>query len=91
MILLLPSYLLAGIVLIPGAGLSLFVLHFEPDSREDVFWKALESAANEPFNIKHHVAYIRLALQMRGGREMAADTAQMVNAAPATDGKSYVY
>ena len=41
---------------------------------EDVFWKALESAANEPFNIKHHVAYIRLALRMRGGREMAADT-----------------
>ena len=75
MLLLLPSYLLAGTVLIPGAVLSLFVLRtLNLTAMEDVFWKALESAANEPFNIKNHVAYMRLALQMRGGREMAADT-----------------
>ena len=32
MLLLLPSYLLAGTALILGAVLSLFVLHLEPDS-----------------------------------------------------------
>jgi hypothetical protein len=49
----------------------------------------LESVANEPFNLKHHAAYIRLAVQME---EMAADArSQMVNAVPATGGKPYVY
>ena len=32
MLLLLPSYLLAGAALIPGIVLLLFVLHLEPDS-----------------------------------------------------------
>jgi len=40
---------------------------------EDELLKALESIANEPFNLSHHVAYIRLALQMENGREIAAD------------------
>ena len=55
---------------------------------EDELWKALELVANEPFNLKHHAAYIRFALQMQGSGEMRA---QMVNAVPATDGKPYVY
>jgi hypothetical protein len=50
----------------------LFVLHLEP---VDELLKVLESVANEPFNLKHHPAYIILALQMRDGREMAADAA----------------
>jgi hypothetical protein len=59
---------------------------------EDELLKALESVANEPFNLKHHAAYIGLALRMQDGGEMAADArSQMVNALPATDGKSYVY
>ncbi len=54
--------------------------------------EALESVGNEPFNLKHHAAYIKLASQMQDGGEMAADArSQMVNAVPATDGKSYVY
>lgn len=58
---------------------------------EDELLKALESVANEPFNLKHHAAYIKLASQVQGG-EMAADArSQMVNAVPATDGKSYGY
>ena len=40
---------------------------------EDELWKALELVTNEPFNLKHHAAYIRLALQIQDGREMAAD------------------
>jgi len=40
---------------------------------EDELLKALESVANEPFNLSHHVVYIRLALQMENGREIAAD------------------
>jgi hypothetical protein len=70
----------------------LFVLRLEP---EDKLLKASESVANEPFNLKHHPTYIRLALQMQDGREMAADVrsrmSQMVNAVPATDGNLYVY
>jgi len=59
---------------------------------EDKLLKALDSVANEFFNLKHHVVYIRLALQMEDGGEMAADTrCQMVNAVPATDGKPYMY
>lgn len=59
---------------------------------EDELLRALESIANDPFNHKHHAAYIRLALQVQDGGEMAADArSQMVNAVPATDGKSYVY
>jgi hypothetical protein len=47
---------------------------------------------NEPFNLKQHPAYIRLALQMEEGGEIAADAwPQMVNAGPATEGNSYVY
>ena len=91
MLLLLPSYLLACTALILGVVL-LFVLRLEPDSDEDELLKALKSVANEPFNLKHHAAYIRLALQMRSGEDMAADAwAQMVNAVPATDHKLYVY
>jgi len=52
--------------------------------------KALKSVANEPFHLKHHVAYIRPALQKGGSGEMAADV-WMVNAVPPTDGKPYVY
>lgn len=59
---------------------------------EDQLLEALESVANEPFNLKHHAAYLKLALQMQDGGEMAADArSQMVNAVPATDGKPYVY
>jgi len=47
---------------------------------EDELLRALESFANEPFNLKHHAAYIRLALQMEGGGEIATDRSQMVNA-----------
>ena len=59
---------------------------------EDESLEALESVVNKPLNLKHHAAYIRLALQMQDGGEMAADAwAQMVNAVPATDRKLYVY
>lgn len=59
---------------------------------EDELLKALESVANEPFNLKHHAAYIKLASQVQDGGEMAADArSQMVNAVPATDGKLYGY
>jgi len=59
---------------------------------EDELLKTSESVANEPFNLKHNAAYIRLALQMESGGEMAADArSQMVNAVPATDGESYAY
>jgi hypothetical protein len=52
---------------------------------EDELLKVLESVANEPFNLKLNVAYIRLAVQMEDGGEIAADArAQMVNAVPAT-------
>ena len=40
---------------------------------EDELLKVLESVANESFNLKHHAAYIRLALQIQDGRAMAAD------------------
>ena len=54
--------------------------------------KALESVADEPFHLTHHAAYIKLALQMEDGGEMAADArSKMVNAVPATYGKPYVY
>jgi hypothetical protein len=68
----------------------LFVLHLEP---VDELLKALESVANEPLNLKHHPVYIRLALQMQDGREMAADAAvsAMASAVPATNGNSHVY
>jgi hypothetical protein len=59
---------------------------------DDELLKVLESVANELFNLKHHAAYIRLALQMEEGGEMVADArSQMVNAGQATDGKSYMY
>jgi len=58
---------------------------------EDELLRALESFANEPSNLKHHAAYIRLALQMEGCGEIATDRSQMVNAVPATDDNSYVY
>ena len=59
---------------------------------KDALLRALESFANETFNIKHHAAYIRLALQMEDGGKFVGDArSQMVNAVPATDGKSYVY
>jgi hypothetical protein len=35
--------------------------------------KASEWGANEPFCLKHHAAYIRLALQMQDRGEMAAN------------------
>jgi hypothetical protein len=58
---------------------------------EDELVKALDSVANEPFNLKHHAAYIRLASQMQDSGEMAADARlQMVTAVPATDGKPCV-
>jgi len=54
--------------------------------------KALDSFANEPFDLKRHAAYIRLAMQMEHGGEIATNVpSQMVNAVPATDGKSYLY
>ena len=58
----------------------------------DQLLEVLESVANEPFNLKHHAAYLKLALQMQDGGEMAADArSQIVNAVPATDGKPHVY
>jgi hypothetical protein len=58
---------------------------------EDELLKALESLANEPFNVRHHAAYIRLASQMQDGGETVADARlQMVTAVPATDGKPCV-
>jgi len=47
----------------------LFVLRLEPDNNEG----RLESFATEPLNLKHHAAYIRLALQMEDGGEIAID------------------
>jgi len=65
----------------------LFVLRLEPDHNEG----QLESFATEPLNLKHHAAYIRLALQMEDGGEIATDAQpQMVNAVPTTNGKSSV-
>ena len=59
---------------------------------KDSLWRALESFATETLNLKHHAAYIKLALQMEDGGKYAGDTrSQMVNAVPATDGGSYVY
>jgi hypothetical protein len=52
---------------------------------DDELLKALESIANELFNLKHHAAYIGLALQMEEGGEMAANPrSQMVNPGPAS-------
>jgi hypothetical protein len=50
--------------------------------------KTLETVANEPFNFKHHVAYIRLALQMV--KWLQTPRSQMVNAVPATNGNSHM-
>jgi hypothetical protein len=59
---------------------------------DDELLKALVSVANEPFNLTHHAVYVRLALQMKDGGEMAADAwSQMINAVPATDVKPYAY
>jgi len=67
----------------------LFVLRLEPDDNNE---GQLESFATEPLNLKHHVAYIRLALQMEDGGEIATNAlSQMVNAIPAANSKSYVY
>jgi len=67
----------------------LFVLRLEPDDNNE---GQLESFATEPLNLKHHAAYIRLALQMEDGGEIATHAqSQMVNAVPATNGKSSVY
>jgi len=47
---------------------------------EDELLKALESVTNEPFNLKHHAVYNKLALRMGHSGEMAADAwFQMVN------------
>ena len=51
----------------------LFVCTLNLTTMEDELLKVLESVANESFNLRHHAAYIRLALQMQDGREMAAD------------------
>jgi len=59
-LLLLLSYLLVGTALIPGVVMLLFVLRLEPDNNEG----RLESFATEPLNLKHHAAYIRLAIQV---------------------------
>jgi len=47
----------------------LFVLRLEPDDNNE---GQLESFATEPLNLKHHAAYIRLALQMEDGGEIAS-------------------
>ena len=50
----------------------------------------LESVANDPFNLKFHAAYIRLASRMQDDGEMVGDArSQMVSAVPATSGKPY--
>lgn len=91
MLLFLLSYLLADAASLPAVVLLLFVCSLNLTLMEDELLEALESVANEPVNLKHHAAYIRLALQMQDDGEMAADAqSQMVNAVPATDGKSYV-
>jgi len=38
---------------------------------EDELLKALESVANELSHLKHHAVYIRLALQLEDGGEVA--------------------
>lgn len=49
----------------------------------------LKLITNNPFNIKHHSAYIGLASQKQDDGEMAADArSRMVNAVPATSGES---
>jgi len=44
-----------------------------PTAIEHELLKVLESVMNEFFNFKHHVVYIRPALQMEDGGEMAAN------------------
>ena len=44
-----------------GERMLLFVLHLAPDNDGGLVKKAFESVANEPFNLKHHVTYIRPA------------------------------
>jgi hypothetical protein len=56
----------------------------------DELLKALESVANELFNLKLHAAYIRLTLQMEKWLQTRG-LRWYVNAGPATDGKSYMY
>ena len=48
-------------------------LHLGPDNDGGRITEMLESVANERFNLKHHAADIRLALQIQDGRAMAAD------------------
>ena len=65
------------------------MLHLEPDPMDDLL-KPLESVANDPFNLKCHAAYIRLASRMQDDGEMVGDAqSQVVNAVPATSGESY--
>jgi len=66
----------------------LFVLRLEPHNNQG----QLESFVTEPLNLKHNAAYIRFALQMEDGGEIATHAqSQMVNAVPTTNGKSSVY
>jgi len=53
-------------------------------------FKSVGVSYEQTFDLKHHTAYIRPALQMENDGEIAADArSQMVYAVPATDGKSY--
>jgi len=72
--------------------LLLFVLRLEPDSGGGQLIESVGVGHEQPLNLKHHATYIRLVSQSEDGGEMAADVwFQMVNAVPATDGKSYLY
>ena len=67
------------------------MLSLEPDSGGGQSIESVGVSHEQPFNLKHHATYIRLALLLEDGGEMAADArSQMVNAVPATDGKSYL-
>jgi len=73
-LLLLLSYLLAGTALIPGVALLLlFVLRLEPDSSGGQIIESVGVGREQPFNLEHHATYIRFALHLEDGGEMAAD------------------
>ena len=71
-----------------GERLLWFVLHLAPDNDGGRITESVGVGREEPFNRKHHAAYVRLALQVQDGREMAADAG--LDGKRSTS-KSYVY
>jgi len=65
-----------------------FVLRLEPDSGGGQIIEGVGVGHEQPINLKHNETYIRPALLLEDGGEMAADAqSQMVNAVPTTDGE----